>query len=287
MIFLLGLAMAVTAAGAIDRGRLDAAKELYGQRRNDEAQAAFEALRKEDPDAHEPWFYLALLAARRDDEVDAVKCMEKAVELNPNDAEYQRRLGDSYGRSAQKAGTLGKLGWARKCRAAYERAVELNPRSIEARSSLMGYYMQAPGIVGGGMDKAHAQADAILQLDPAAGRVAKAQLFVREKKYGDAFALYEAVLRQQPDDYPALYQLGRLAAESGERLDSGLASLQRCLAMTPPQNAPGHAAAHWRIGNIHEKKGDRAAARSEYEAALKLDPKFTQAADSLKKLQGP
>jgi len=53
--------------------------------------------------------------------------------------------------------------------------------------------------------------------------------------------------------------------------------------MSPPEGAPGHVAAHWRSGVIWEKKGDKTAARAAYETALKLDPKFTQAAASLKK----
>jgi Flp pilus assembly protein TadD len=36
---------------------------------------------------------------------------------------------------------------------------------------------------------------------------------------------------------------------------------------------------------ICEQKGDKLAARVEYEAALKLDPGFTDARESLKKLQ--
>jgi cytochrome c-type biogenesis protein CcmH/NrfG len=39
------------------------------------------------------------------------------------------------------------------------------------------------------------------------------------------------------------------------------------------------------MGNILEKKNDPTGARAAYAAALRLDPKFTQAADALKKLK--
>ena len=95
------------------------------------------------------------------------------------------------------------------------------------------------------------------------------------------------MLKESPDDYAALYQIGRIAALSGQQLDRGLASLRRCLTLTPPAtpNTPGHAAAHWRIGNLLEKKGDQPGARAAYEAALKLDPTFLGAIDALKKLK--
>jgi tetratricopeptide (TPR) repeat protein len=148
----------------------------------------------------------------------------------------------------------------------------------------MGFYQQAPVIVCCVLDKAHLQADEIKKLNPTRGHQAAAGLYLTEKKYPEAFAEFDEVLKDRPDDYSTLYQIGRLAAVSGEQLDRGLAALQRCLAQTPGENQPGYAAVHWRIGNILEKKDDKPGARAAYEAALKIDPKFSQAAESLKKL---
>ena len=134
------------------------------------------------------------------------------------------------------------------------------------------------------LTKAHAQAQEIKQLDAGRGRQAIAGLYLAEKKYPEAFAEFDAVLKEKPDDYAALYQVGRLAAVSGQQLDRGLATLRQCLSATPPENQPGHAAVHWRLGNILEKQNDKAAARAAYEAALKVDPKFPQAIEALKKL---
>lgn len=263
---------------------LQAAVDLYNQRKNPEAKAAFEKLTAADAKSAEAWHYLGQLAIRADDPETAVKHHEKAVALDPTNSNYSHRLGDAYGRSAQKAGIFSKMGLAGKCRTAYEKAVELDSKNIDARSSLMSYYQQAPGIAGGGMDKALAQAQEIKKLDAARGRFAFATLYVSDKKYDQAFAEFEEVLKEKPDDYAALFQTGRLAAISGQRLDHGLTVLRQCLAMTAPEGQPPHAAAHWRIGFILEKKGDKAGARAAYEASLKLDPKFPQAIESLKKL---
>ena len=116
---------------------------------------------------------------------------------------------------------------------------------------------------------------------------ALATLYVGEKKYAEALAQFDEVLKVSPDDYAALYQVGRLAAVTGQYLDRGLISLRRCLELPVPNpaNTPSHAAAHWRIGVILEQKKDLPGARSAYEAAVQLDPAFTPAADSLKKLK--
>lgn len=282
---LLLLVLLASLAFAARSPEQQAAVDLYNQRKNTEARAAFEKLVAADAKNAEAWHYLGQLALRADDPETAVKHAEKAVALEPNNSAYHQRLGDAYGRSAQKASMLSQMGLARKCKAAYEKAVELDPRNIEARFSLLSYYQQAPGIVGGGMDKALAQAQEIKRLDPVRGRSALAGVHIAEKKYDLAFAEYDAVLRETPDDYAAHYQIGRIAALSGQQLDRGLASLRRCLAMTPPAGQPDHAVVHYRIGGVFEKMGDKAAAKSAYETALKLAPQFAQAADALKKLK--
>lgn len=282
----LGLFLAATTAAfaALDQTAYNAAVELYTQHKPEEAQKAFEALADANPENPEIPFYLGRLALQRDDHEQAVKYLEKAVALAPTDSHRHVRLGDAYGLAAQKAGFFAQIGWARKCHAEYEKAVELDPKSVEARWSLMEYCRQAPGVVGGGNDKALVQALEIKKLDPERGRFAVASVYAADKKFDEAFAEFEEYLRSKPGDYAALFQVGRLAAISGAHLDRGVAVLQQCLTLPTPENQPPYAAAHWRLGNIREKQGDKTAARAEYEAALKADPKFSYAADALKKL---
>jgi tetratricopeptide (TPR) repeat protein len=137
------------------------------------------------------------------------------------------------------------------------------------------------------MDKALAEAATIKKLDAMRGRLCFATLYTVDKKFELALAEFDEVLKVTPDDYAALYQVGKLAAVSGQYLDRGLASLRHCLELPPPAspNTPGYPAANWRMGLILEKKNDPAGARAAYEAALKLDPKFSPAVDALKKLK--
>jgi tetratricopeptide (TPR) repeat protein len=278
------LVLASLARAAVDPAAFTAAVELYTQHKPVEAQAAFEALVVTAPDNADIQFYLGRLALQRSDHEKAVVYLEKAVALAPGDSRMHYRLGDAYGQSAQKANIFSQPGLAKKCRLEYEKAVELDPKNIDARFGLMGFYQQAPSFMGGGLDKAHEQAEAIKKLDANRGRQAIAGLYVVEKKYDLAFAEFDEVLKTTPDDYGALFQTGRLAAISGDRLDRGLVVLRQCLTMTPPAGQPPLAAAHWRIGNILEKQGDKPGARAAYEASLKVDPKFPQAIESLKKL---
>jgi tetratricopeptide (TPR) repeat protein len=148
----------------------------------------------------------------------------------------------------------------------------------------MEYCQQAPSIVGGGMDKAFEQAQEIKKLDAVEGGDALGSLYAADKKFDLATGEYESVLKIKPDDYNALYQTGRIAVLTGDRLDRGLAALQECLTLKTPEGQPPYAAVQWRIGNILEKKNDKPGARAAYEAALKADPNFKEAIEALKKL---
>lgn len=275
----------LTRGAATDPLAFEAAVTLYKERKSAEASQAFTALASADPGNAEVQSYLGRLVLQTgSDPAVAVTHLEKAIALKPSESRYHHQLGDAYGVSAQKAGVFSKMSWAKKCVAAYQRAVELDPANVAAHVSLVEYYRQAPSIVGGGMDKAYAQAEKIKQLDPARGLTVLATLYVSDKKFSEAFAIYEGQLKATPDHYAALYQIGRIAALSGERVERGIAALRQALAQTPPADQPGQAPANWRLGQLLEKQNDKAGARACYEAALTIDPKFTQAADALKKL---
>lgn len=284
-LFLPLLAAVLLAAPAV-HASFDEAFALYQEKRYPDAQVAFSRLAAAEPQDGRHRFYLGAIAMRRNDTDDAIHQFEQAVALDPKNASYHLELGGAYGAAAGKASLMSKMGWARKCRASLERAVELDPDNLDARNGLITFYRQAPGIVGGGIGKAYAQAEEIRKRDYKRGSLILGQLYASERRFDEAFAVARELQAAAPDAYLAHYTIGRLAAESGQHLDEGEKCLRRCLELTPARDEPPHAAAHWRLGNIAEKQRNPAAARAAYEAALKLDPNFKQAAESLAKLRG-
>jgi tetratricopeptide (TPR) repeat protein len=180
--------MSVSLVAAADLAGLNAARELYDFGQLAEAQQALEKLTASHPTDPEVNFYLGEIALQRGDTEKAVALFERTVAAAPTVSLYYHRLGDAYGHAAQKASIFSALGLARKCLHAFERAVELDPRNLDARYSLFTYYRGAPGIIGGGADKAAAEAATIKRLDPDRGRVAFAALHVAQKKYDAARA---------------------------------------------------------------------------------------------------
>lgn len=278
---LLFLCLSAVPAFAADAALRDQVATLFNQREWAKAQTLLEQASLAEPANAEVWQFLGQCLLARGNPDQAVTALEKATALAPQSSNTFLMLGNAYGAAAQKAGLLSKFGLAKSCKAAYEKAVALEPANINARWSLMEYCRQAPGIAGGGMDQAYAQAAAIKQLDARRGRAAYASLYSADQKYAEAFALYDEVLATDPADEDSLYQIGRLAARSGEQLDRGLACLRE-LAGRPGR--PPDARCQTFIGTILVKKGDKPGAKAAYEAAIVIDPHFPPALEGLRKL---
>jgi tetratricopeptide (TPR) repeat protein len=125
----------------------------------------------------------------------AITYAEAAVKLAPENGDYYRWLGRIYGARAEESHSFFL---ARKVKQAFEAAVRLAPKSIEARRDLMQYLAEAPWIVGGDKGKAKEQVQAISQLDPMEGRLAEAAYLCVQKKWKDAQTEYLAVLDVHP-----------------------------------------------------------------------------------------
>jgi tetratricopeptide (TPR) repeat protein len=263
----------------------EAAIGLYKSKNYPAARPAFEKLVASDPRDAEAHFYLGMMAERRGDLDEAIAQLEAATSFDPKNSLYFTELGGAYGGAAAKAGLLAKLGWAKKCQDALEKAVALDPANLDARNGLVSFYRAAPTFAGGGIDKAYAEAEEIQRRDPLIGAAVLGQLYISEKKYDEAFELYEKTLRSFPDHYLTLYAIGRTSAQTGLRPQRGEQALRRCLELKPVKGDPGHAAVEWRLGNLAEKRHDPAAARAAYEAALKLNPDFTEASRDLARLK--
>ena len=155
--------------------------KLYDGHKPVEAQAAFEKIAATDPKNAEAAYYLGQLALDRDDSDQAVKWLEQAVVLAPDKSTYFLALGDAYSIAVNKVGVFSKAGVAEKCLAAYDQSVATDPDNLDARARRVEYYRHAPGFVGGGMDKAYAEAAEIRKRDAVRGAEAFGTLYIAEK----------------------------------------------------------------------------------------------------------
>lgn len=261
------------------------ALELVNAKRYPEARAALEKIVASQPRNADAWHRLGLVwNARHDEEAcrKAVQCLQKAVELAPDNATF---LADYGGVSLELANRSRSLAAARTGREALEKAVAMQPDNLDAREGLFQYYTRAPFIAGGSAGKAAAHLAEIRRRNPDRAIALSVLSKTSAKEYPAAFSLCEEALAKDPTNYTALYQYGRTASVSGQNLERGRANLQKALALTPPTPAsPTHSHVWYRIGEIEEKLGRRGEAREAYSQALKLDSGNRQASAGLERL---
>jgi tetratricopeptide (TPR) repeat protein len=113
----------------------------------------------------------------------AVNECEKAVSLDPDNSNYHLWLGRALGDKADHAAFLSAYSLAKRVHAEFEEAVRLDPRNAEALASVGEFDCSAPGIVGGGLDKAEQVAEQLLKVDPPRAYELRAAIAEQRKDY--------------------------------------------------------------------------------------------------------
>lgn len=139
----------------------------------------------------------------------------KAVAVEPANSTYYLWLGRAFGRRAETSSFLTAASYATKARENFERAVALNPKNLEALTDLFEYYLQAPGLLGGGLDKARALSEKINQLDPAEYSHAQARLAERQKEFGQAEQQLRRAIELAPRQVGRVVDLAKFLSNQG------------------------------------------------------------------------
>lgn len=235
--------------------------------------------------------------------VAGIEAMERCLQRNEADARCHLWLGRSYGRRALEAGTVAGLRYAGRIRTHFERAVELEPTSIEARFDLNQFYILAPSIAGGGKSKARESNAAFEKLRPTQATLLYAQLDLAEERFPDAERRLLGFAGSEDRGVRAVWQdqLASLGFVYFSRRPPRLDDAQRVFATAAerfPRNelfrrALGRVAqeqgrfeeaarhfeqaleikaqpgAHYRLAQVAEKLGDKARAITHYEKTLR------------------
>ncbi len=254
---------------------------------------------------------------------EAVKLAEQCIAAHPQKSECHEALGNALGTKAMMGGIMSAIGYATDIRDAFKKAVELDPKNLDARFSLLTYYQQAPGIVGGGSGKAKDLAADTSKINAEAGKLMQAAIaladdefakaealalsanpkgadvllatqrntlfaigtqFARSKQYVEAQRVFADTEKRYPDSNGGAYGLARVLQEQGKHQEA-LPLFERALAV----EAAAHI--HYRLGQSLQAVNDKGRAIAAYEKALGFKPALgkklrSDVQDQLKTLKG-
>jgi tetratricopeptide (TPR) repeat protein len=311
IIFLLALLPSLAAADSAD-------SKLLAEGRVDDAIASLQHKISSEPRDAESYNLLCRAYFMLGEWDKGVAACEKAVALDPENAQYHLWLGRIYGERADHAGFWTAAGLAKKVRGEFEAAVRLNPDSAEARTDLAEFYLEAPGIVGGGRDKAEAQAQKLATMDPVKAGWVKGRLAEKKKDLVSAENDYRAAIEASqgaglawlnlaffyrhagrldsmegaiqhassaPVNQPeVLMECAEMLLRAKRDLPQATQLLRRYLSSNPTAEAAPTFKAHYLLGTALEQQGDKPAAAQEYRASLSLAKSFTPAQHALDRL---
>ncbi|RUO75627.1 hypothetical protein CWI83_09600 [Pseudidiomarina taiwanensis] len=155
---------------------------------------------------------------------DAENYMEQALELAPDNPKVNYYCGMIYGLRASE-GFMKAIRFAGKSRNCLEQAVAIEPDNLQYREALFNYYLNAPGIVGGGEDRAKQEVINIQELNREAGAIAHLRVInvFHSRQYGDEL---QRLATQYPEFAGVQLRLGLNLQEQGKYSDAHSAFLR-------------------------------------------------------------
>lgn len=166
----------------------------------------------------------------------ATDYFQQAVNLDPKNSDAMLWLGRSWAHRAESASPLVAPLNASHARTCFEQAVALNtnPQNHEAMDDLFDYYLEAPGFLGGGFDKAEALAARIERVDAAQGHYDRAEIARKRKEFGQSEQELRRAVQLAPREVGHLMALAGFLAHQGRIQESDAVLAQA--AKTAPGN---------------------------------------------------
>ena len=306
-LFLISLPMmaAITAQDLLNAGRVDDAIETLNGRVSS------------NPRDAESLHLLCRAYFQYEDWDRAEGRCKRATELQPQNSPFHRWLGRVYGEKAERANPFSAASLAGKVRDEFQKAAQLDPNDATASLDVAEFYIEAPGIMGGGKDKARAQAKTIAKLSTAREHWVYARIAEKEKDYATAEREYRQMIADGNGDGEAwlnlgffyrnrrrydemeqafvsmnqgpittrevLYEAAATLYRTGRAFTFAEQMLRRYLSEGPVEEAPAFKA-HYLLGQLLEKRGDTAGAAAEYRSALSLAKNYHPAQEALQRV---
>lgn len=286
------------------------ANALLLQGRVDEAAASLHEILAAQPDdalAHQllcRTYYAQQIAE------SAIHECEQAVANAPSSSDNQMWLARAYGYKAEHANPISAISLAIKVRVAFEKAVQLDSENVHAMSDLGQFYIAAPSLIGGGLDKAQTLATRMQAHFPAQSH--RLLALIAEKRNDEALAeiefrnavaagktpeawidlgyfyerhhqsarMIDALQSAVDADHrkgPPLVDAASILTEANTSPERAVELLRTYLASSAKTDEAPAFKVHVQLGGILAHRGDSAGAHREYAAALALASNYAPA----------
>lgn len=255
------------------------------------------SLWQQQPKSVQKSLYLGKIAYQQSKLEDAEEYFEEALEQDEVNAEAHYMLGSVSMELAANASMFSAASYAATAKESLIKAIEIEPTHVDAMVSLAQFYVYAPSIVGGDIDKAeglamqlakYSKLDSLLVTQMVLSKKdAKEELMKLSKQllnefsnsseavliagfiyqelehYDEAFQAFDKsslLAREDKEDLSpeyALFQLGKTSVLSESRLELGVNALERYIGLEESMAVPNTDWARYRLAQLRNLQGDK------------------------------
>src|SRR5208282_1628563 len=177
---------------------------------------ALQAAAAKEPQNGDVQLLLAKSYLEMDEHDPAIKSAERAVAIDPQNSIYHEWLGRAYGEKADHATWFSAVSLAKKTGKEFETAVRLDGRNYSARQVLIEFDCSAPGMVGGGEEKALPQIKELAEMDAAEGHFAAGNCRRQKKDFAATDEEFGKALESHPKSTELIYEIGDYAVKRSQ-----------------------------------------------------------------------
>jgi tetratricopeptide (TPR) repeat protein len=242
---------------------------LFNQEKFVAAKDIFESVLEKNDGIAEAHIYLAKCLLELGDLDEAIEHGEKAVELDNKNADYNFELGLIYAEDARDASIFRAPFVAGRVKDQFLKTVELDPGHLQGRIGLAEFYLQAPGIAGGDVDKALEQAKIIETMDEMRGGFLLARIDIEKENFNKAeshLKTLESKYGEDPEFYYFYNSYGYFLLTQ-ERVDEAIEKFKKQVALAPEEANPYDS-----LGEAYREKGMLAESLKQYRKAYNISP---------------
>lgn len=255
--------------------------KLLSEHKYKDVKYKIEKFLKNDANNHRAHFYLGQTLFFMKEYSDAIEQFEEAIDIDSKNADYHYWKAQALSANAKESNIISQALLAPKIKNEFEQTLTIDPTHILGRIGLINFYLYAPSIMGGGIDKAYTQAVILKSYDEKWGRYLLAQINQKEGKNNLAEEEYKILENKFGNlkDFYVFYNNYGYMLLSLNRKEEAIQKFKKQIEL-----APNDANAHDSMADAYVSIGDKSSAIAEYKKALSIDPKLKSSTRKLEKL---
>jgi|JI10StandDraft_1071094.scaffolds.fasta_scaffold31605_2 tetratricopeptide (TPR) repeat protein len=170
------------------------AEKLYQQGQIAESKIVFETILKENPYHLKTIEYLGDIEGKSKNWDSTIFYYEQLKKLKPTEANYYYKYGGALGMKAKESNKFVAMRMIGDIKSSFEKAIQLNPKHVEARWALIELYLQLPAIIGGSESKAIRYSNELLKISLVDGYLSRGHIAEYFGRYSEAEKYYKLAI---------------------------------------------------------------------------------------------